>query len=474
MNKKGLFITILICIIFFIAYATLSLIKHNHFLSGYDLGVDDQAVWKYSQFKNPITTSHAYYDTSVLSDHVEFIYILLAPFYWIYSSVKTLLVLQVFFICMSGIPIFLLAQKKGLSTLLSAISVCSYLSFYGIQNAIWNDVHSIVFGVSFLAWFLYFLEINRTRFILLFFFLAILCKEDVAYLIVIISFVSFITTRRKINLAIMTIAIVYLSSIFLIYFPHFTRDGYRFSNPHGLLSDINFSYLYDSASKRNVYIYSLGWFGFLPIFAPFYLIPAASDIFHYFVLGHNASGAQGIFSHYQSSLALFLVWPTIIFLAKQKRFKNLLPIYLIFCMLSLQYVMHLPLAYLVKSWFWQEPKSRQDIERVILHLPPNASVVSQNNITPHITHRDEIYTLWPTTKEFTNGSPCNKKTCEWFRWGGNPSYLIVDTSSNWDIRHFLANREDFIEGLHNLEIKKIIKIVYYSNSAALYKVLHNP
>src|SRR5438093_1498946 len=48
-----------ICFVFFIAYLTISLVKHNHYLSGYDLAVVDQVVWKYSQFKAPITTFHA-------------------------------------------------------------------------------------------------------------------------------------------------------------------------------------------------------------------------------------------------------------------------------------------------------------------------------------------------------------------------------------------------------------------------------
>ena len=47
----------IICFLFFVAYATLSIVRHNHYQSfGYDLGINDQLVWKYSTLQWPITT----------------------------------------------------------------------------------------------------------------------------------------------------------------------------------------------------------------------------------------------------------------------------------------------------------------------------------------------------------------------------------------------------------------------------------
>ena len=48
---------ILICLLFFIAYAVLSVVRHNHYGSfGYDLGINDQVVWEYSRLLPPIST----------------------------------------------------------------------------------------------------------------------------------------------------------------------------------------------------------------------------------------------------------------------------------------------------------------------------------------------------------------------------------------------------------------------------------
>lgn len=61
-------------------------------------------------------------------------------------------------------------------------------------------------------------------------------------------------------------------------------------------------------------------------------------------------------------------------------------------------------------------------------------------------------------------------TCNWFRWDGTPQYLIVDTSSDWDVRHLLVNRPDFIDGLRNLEKTRVISEYKQIRNAIPYKV----
>jgi len=177
--------------------------------------------------------------------------------------------------------------------------------------------------------------------------------------------------------------------------------------------------------------------------------------------------------HYRVTLAPLLMWSTILTIAKIKFLnKYYTAIYLLICIFIVQYMLHLPLSYLGKNWFWYEQPAVKNINALIHYLPPNASVVSQNNITPHIDHRNEIFTLWPEQKIFTKNSPCKQKVCNWLMWKSTtPRYLIVDTSSNWDIRHFLANRSDFIDGLRNLEKEGYIKKDKQIDNAVIYTIL---
>jgi uncharacterized membrane protein len=455
-----------------VLYSTLSVIKHNHYLSGYDLSIIDQGIWKYSQFKIPISTTHAYYDKPIFYDHLELIFLLIAPIFWIINSVKVLLFLQAFSVALSAVAIYLIARKRKINIFTSFCILFSYLTFYGFQNAIWADVHSLIFGVVFLSFYIYFIEIKKFKLSLLFFFLAIFSKEDIALLTFAISFVYFISSRDKKMLWFMGISAAYLFSIFYIFFPHFVPGGYPYASSKGLLSDINPVYLFDTKDKREVIMYSLDWFGLLPLLSPLYLLPFLLDLSHYFIIGRVlVTSADGLFMHYRSSVGLLLILPTIIAISKYKKLNNIyIGIYLLFLALFFQYHLHLPLSYLSKKWFWQTPPEVNNINAVIKKLPENALVAAQSNITPHITHRDFVYTLFPNQKDFMKNSPCGKQTCRWFRIGGNPQYLIVDTGPTWDIRHFLGNREDFISGILNLEKNGNISLIYKQNTTSLYKI----
>ncbi len=474
--KKELRWVILICLGFAVCYSVLSVIRHLHFGSyGFDLGITDQIVWLYSILRAPITTVQAYPFTSILTDHVELMYVLIAPFYWLYRSPIMLLVLQAAALSFSGIPVYLLARKKKLRPVVCFALLVSFLMFYGMQNAVWFDVHSLSFGAAALAWFIYFLDAEQTHWIFITLVLAIISKEDVALLTGLVSAVYFLRRRDRNSLFAGIISLLYFAAIFGVYFPHFTHDGYRYATADGLGKHVSLSLFYDSADKRQTWLYSLGWFGFLPVASVLTLLPAIGDMAHYFVFAPNFTAAQGLFMHYRVTLGVLLALPTIDVISRWKKLNTVyIAIYLVVCALALQYVLHLPLSYLTKRWFWTMPASVTDIERGIRQLPKDASVVSQNNITPHLSERPLVFTLYPMTKDFTENSPCGVKTCDWLRWAGKPSYLIVDTSRDWDERSFLIPRERFITSVINLEKNGNIDLFFRSHETSVYRILHQP
>lgn len=468
---------LLICLLFFFAYSIISVVRHLHFGSyGFDMGITDQMVWNWSNFRIPINTIYQHPFTSAFTDHIEFIYPLIAPIYKLFSSPLTLVVLQAFVVTFSGIPVYLLAKNKKLKTSVCYTLLISYLMFYGIQNALWFDVHSLSFAAGFLPWFAYFLETKRDKLAVLFFLLSIGAKEDIALFTLLISFIYFVTSKRKINIVFILLSLAYLFAIFYIYFPHFTVDGYRFINQGGMFSNLNPSYFFDTPDKINVTLYGLLSYGFLPLLAPLYLLPGAADLTHYFILGHSVPTAQTFFMHYRVTLSFFLVWPTIFAISRFKKYlnNNFIAFYLLIAAIFCQYALHLPLSYLTKKWFWTTPSSVAAINKTIKEIPQNSSLVSQNNITPHVSKRNEIFTLWPEIKNFKSNSPCGKADCDWFRWAGNPEFLIVDTAPDWDIRHFLTNRDNFIQGINNLKNAGVIKEYKINGTTTLYKILKHP
>lgn len=478
-NKHKLFfiIALLICTIFFIAYGVLAVVRHDHYQSfGYDLGINDQTVWRYSIFQAPLNTIHPYPDKTKLYAHVELVYALISPFYWIWSSRKMLLLLEVAFVCLGGIAVYLLAQKRNLSYGVSIATLVSYLGFFGVQNALWFDVHSASFGAAFLMWFLYFLDRKKRISTIVFFLLAITSKENFAFITLVISLFYFIKRKDQLSFFLIASSFAYLFFIFFVYFPHIIHFRYLYQNQAGLLSNFNPLDLINTNEKLQTLFYTVFAFGFIPLLNPLTLIPALADITTYFVIGSDLPGAQGIYMHYRITLAPLLAWATILTIYKYKMLNtNYIAGYLILSTLIIQYTLHLPLSYLTKHWFWQEPSGVKNINSLRNnYLPKNASVVAQNNIVPHISHRDKIYSLYPEKKQFMKSSPCGEKACNWFRWYNHPEFLFVDTSPEWDARHLLTDRDKFIDGLKNLENAGVIKKYKQEQKAVLYKVLKQP
>lgn len=461
MSKKVIPVIILF-VIFFLSYATLGVVRHLHFGSyAFDLGIVDQVVWKYSVFQAPITTIQFYPFTSLLTDHVELVYVFLAPLYWIYRSPVMLIVFQAFIVSSAVFPIYLLASRRNIHPAVIYALIAGYGLFYGVQQAIWFDVHSLAIAAGFLAWFIYFLDCNILWGGVVVWALAVFCKEDIALLTFFVSVVYVVQTKKKLPLIFAVASILYLLFVFGVYFPHLTSDGYRYAPQGGFFQSIHFFNSINTEAKKQIIIYSVASFGFLPLLAPLSLLPAVADLAHYFVLASAITGAASLFMHYRITLAFLLVWSSIIAISKYKWLNTIyLAIYVIVWALFFQYYLHSPLSYLTKSWFWQEPQSAQSIRQVIAHLGQGDSIVAQNNIVPHIAHRDMIFTLWP---EIRDGK-------QWFRWAGNPSYLLVDTSTDWDIRHLLIDREDFLSGIKNMEEAEYIVPVYSAGSTTLYRM----
>jgi uncharacterized membrane protein len=471
------YIAILLCAAIFIAYTILSFVRHNHYQSyGYDLGINDQAVWLYSNFHQPLSTIDPFPGVTKLATHVELIYALISPFYWIWSDPRMLLLVQVFFICSSGIAVYLLAVKHEIRPFVSLAILFCYLTFYGVQNALWFDVHSSAFAAAFLAWFLYFTDQNRVKLSVVFFLIAITAKENIAFLTFAIGIYYMFMRRKRIDIFFICVSVFYLLFIYKIFYPYVIRQEYLYQNDAGLLSNLNPFSLIKTAEKRITIMYSFLAFGFIPFLFPLTLLPAISHFFTFFVIASDLDSAQGLFLHYRITLAPFIAWATVLTITRFPKLNiKFIAIYLLLCAATVQYTLHLPLSYLIKSWFWTESTSVKTINTMIqTYLPPDAVVVSQNNITPHISQRDQIYTLFPEKHTFRINSPCGELICDYFRWAGDPQFLIVDTSPEWDARHYLIDRENYLAALNNLEKEAVIKPYKTIGTTHLYTILKSP
>src|SRR5437660_9159841 len=76
-----------------ISYAAVSIYRHDHFASNaFDLGVQDQTVWGYSQLQMIPNTVEMI--PNLLGDHFHPILMTAAPLYWIWDDARVLLLVQ--------------------------------------------------------------------------------------------------------------------------------------------------------------------------------------------------------------------------------------------------------------------------------------------------------------------------------------------------------------------------------------------
>lgn len=161
----------------FFVYAALSVRIHERMLShSYDLGIFEQAVRSYADGHLPVSELKAP-GFPLLGDHFSPILVLVAPFYMLWRSAATLLVVQAALIAVSVLPLTFWARRMLGSRPAAVIGLCYGLS-WGIASAVGFDFHEVAFAVPLLAFSLTALGTGRPRAAMWWALPLVLVKED--------------------------------------------------------------------------------------------------------------------------------------------------------------------------------------------------------------------------------------------------------------------------------------------------------
>jgi uncharacterized membrane protein len=145
-----------------------------------DLGQMDQAIWNTSRGRFVEATENDIQSTR-LTDHVEPIFVLISPLFWVWDDVRALLLLQVVAVAIGAFPLYALALEK-LNQLLSpadrsriwlrdpveqltrplalALAV-AYLLAPQLQAAVLTEFHAIPLAVPLILWAFWAVEFRR-------------------------------------------------------------------------------------------------------------------------------------------------------------------------------------------------------------------------------------------------------------------------------------------------------------------------
>ncbi len=316
---------------FFIAYA---ISRQDAFLTAAeDMGNMDQAVWSiihgqilHQTICNVVSDTNCYSAAgfSRFAIHFEPMLFPVSLLYVVWSSPKTLLVLQTLIVASGAFPAFWLARLRLRNELAAVVIALVYLLYPAQQQATIFEFHAVTFTASLLLFTLYFMYTRRTIWLFVFAILSMACKEEIPLVIAFFGLWSIIFQQRwRSGLGLVLLSIGWVG-VALWAYRHFSPTG------HPLLAS-RYAYLGNGPVEiiRNILLHPrsliyqhvlehyhrqylsilLAPVGYLPLLAPWILVLAVPSI-AINLFSSDPNQYLGIFQ-YNAEIVPILIFATI-------------------------------------------------------------------------------------------------------------------------------------------------------------------
>ena len=395
-----------------VCYAAISLYRHNHFGSNaFDLGVQDQTVWGYSQLRMiPNTVAMI---PNLLGDHFHPILMAIAPLYWIWSDARVLLLAQAALLAVAGIPIFWWAKPR-LGLWPAILFMCAYLSFWGVLSGVVFDFHHIAFAVPAVSFALYAVLTRNDRLFWAMLAVGLLTRENVALTFAAIGIYIVLVQRRwRFGLLVAGLCSAWFILVVDVVIPAFGGSSYRHwsydalgPGPGAALLTVfrrplyALELLFDNRIKLKLWGGLLGSWLFLPVLSPVFLVAIPSLLERLWSLNPLLWTASFDYSLVIAPILAFAAIDTV------RRIRPLLAdrlrrtgttVISVAAVLAggiLSFGIVQPLADLRLTLSGQQAAAIQSCLGVI---SASASVSASSVLVPHLSHRDRIYLLATST-----------------------------------------------------------------------------
>ena len=180
----------------FLLYGTYAVSRHRQYLTaGYDLGIFDQAVRAYSQFRAPLVPLKGE-GFNLLGDHFHPIIALLAPLYWLWDDPRMLLLAQAALIALSAIPVWRFARRRWSASIATLLTI-GFLLGWPLQGMSDFDFHEVAFAVPLLAWLLDALDRDRDVEVAAAGAMLLLVREDMGAVVLVVGLLRAIRRRPR-------------------------------------------------------------------------------------------------------------------------------------------------------------------------------------------------------------------------------------------------------------------------------------
>jgi uncharacterized membrane protein len=392
-----------------IAYAAVSIYRHDHFASSaFDLGVQDQTVWGYSQLQMIPNTVEMI--RNLLGDHFHPILMVVAPLYSVWDDARVLLVVQAVLLAAAGIPIFWWARER--LGLIPAIAFeAAYLVFWGVLSGVIYDFHHIAFAVPAISFGLYAVLTNRNRLFWAMLVVGLLTRENIALTFAAIGvYIAVVQHRWRLGAVVTAVCVAWFAALIEVVMPaiaaapygHWTYDALG-TGPASALWHIvrhpisSLRLLIDNSTKLKLWGGLLGAWLALPVLSPLALVALPT------LLERLWSSNPALWSasfHYSLVIAPILAFASIDGLARLLALVRNPPLR---GRVGVGVSLAVMASGLIFSFGVVRPFEEvgtyisagqvSNIQYCLESIPASASVSASNALLPHLSHRRQIYLL---------------------------------------------------------------------------------
>lgn len=380
-------------LIYTIAASAVSLHRYWQFDAfWYDFGILDETIWKLSRFELPvIPTLNPPLGKIVWADHFNPSISLLVPIYWLTSRAEAILVAQTLVVVVSAGVGYFLARLHISSLLVRIALVVSFLGYVGLQNALYTDIHNIVFATLPLMMLIFALYEKKWRLYWTSLLLLLGVQENMALVGVGLGLFLLLRKERHIKKAVTTIGIslLYGVIIYALVIPFFNHGPYNYRPDYPTVWYEWVTRFFSQDLKTPTIIYTFLTFGGLPL-----LVPALYPLvfFHFlerFVL-NTAATRWDLGFHYNVLLSpiIFLGCIEVLRKLKNSALMKTWAILTIFVVFFLhRFVLHGPLLLATHPVFYEQTERNKFIAEFVNKVPSTGLLMTQNNMATHFTHR---------------------------------------------------------------------------------------
>lgn len=368
--------------------------QHNAFW--YDFGILDTTIWKLSRLELPrIINLNPPTGKIVWADHFNPSVAFLAPLYWVTDKQEVILLAQAVVVGLSAIVAYVITLKYVKHSAVRLSLVTSYLGFVGLQNALYTDIHNIVFALLPLMGVIWAIIEKRWMLYWLFLLITMGFQENMAAVAIMLGVFLIFRREKHITIGVWTIGvgILYALLAMKVIIPWFNGHYYAYQPaiPTEWHEWITRFFLPADMKLRSIML-TYATFGFLPL-GTLSTVPLIVE--HYlerFVL-NTAATRWDLGFHYNALLSplMFLAsLEAITHIQRRNIWKKILPVWgattILVVLFLHRFYLHGPLMLATHPVFYQQTKDAVFLDPFIAQIPDAGILMTQNNIAAHFTH----------------------------------------------------------------------------------------